>query len=192
MGTANPALAQMMARQLIGKLAGGAGGPGGPGAGGPPAGPGGPMPPPPGMMGMGGPPVPGGPGAGGPGGPPPPGPNAPPTTPAGLQLSQQLAELQGADPDAMVKSLTSIKSMVVSLYTRAVFTIPGVSRNLANVVKYLDNSIPPLDPLPTTQLSLTPLVSQAGWGHNQARSRRRSPPPWPSKTFSRTPSMPMT
>ena len=156
MGTANPALAQMMARQLIGKLAGGAGGPGGPGAGGPPAGPGGPMPPPPGMVGMGGPPVPGG-----PGGPPPPGPNAPPTTPAGLQLSQQLAELQGADPDAMVKSLTSIKSMVVSLYTRAVFTIPGVSRNLANVVKYLDNSIQEAEKAAATTSAAGPIANNA-------------------------------
>lgn len=164
MGTANPALAQMMARQLIGKLAGGAGGPGGPGAGGPPAGPGGPMPPPPGMMGMGGPPAPGGPGAGGPGGPggpPPPGPNAPPTTPAGLQLSQQLAELQGADPDAMVKSLTSIKSMAVSLYTRAVFTIPGVSRNLANVVKYLDNSIQEAEKAAATTSAAGPIANNA-------------------------------
>lgn len=164
MGTANPALAQMMARQLIGKLAGGAGGPGGPGAGGPPAGPGGPMPPPPGMMGMGGPPAPGGPGAGGPGGPggpPPPGPNAPPTTPAGLQLSQQLAELQGVDPDAMVKSLTSIKSMVVSLYTRAVFTIPGVSRNLANVVKYLDNSIQEAEKAAATTSAAGPIANNA-------------------------------
>ena len=156
MGTANPALAQMMARQLIGKLAGGAGGPGGPGAGGPPAGPGGPMPPPPGMVGMGGPPVPGG-----PGGPPPPGPNAPPTTPAGLQLSQHLAELQGADPDAMVKSLTSIKSMVVSLYTRAVFTIPGVSRNLANVVKYLDNSIQEAEKAAATTSAAGPIANNA-------------------------------
>ena len=166
MGTANPALAQMMARQLIGKLAagpgsaaGGVGGPGGPGAGGPPAGPGGPMPPPPGVMGMGGPPMPGGPGGPGAGGPP--GPNSPPTTPAGLQLSQQLAELQGADPDAMVKSLTSIKSMVVSLYTRAVFTIPGVSRNLANVVKYLDNSIQEAEKAAATTSAAGPIANNA-------------------------------
>ena len=162
MGTANPALAQMMARQLIAKI--GAGGPGGS-----PAGPGGPMPPPPGMIGQGGPPLPGGlPGPGGPGGPPPPGgpggppgPNSPPTTPAGLQLSQQLAELQGADPDAMVKSLTSIKSMVVSLYTRAVFTIPGVSRNLANVVKYLDNSIQEAEKAAAATAAAGPIANNA-------------------------------
>ena len=78
MAAANPALAQMMARQLIGKIAGA----GAPSAGGPPTGPGGPLPPPPGMIGQ------GGPDAGG-----------QPSTPAGLQLSQQLSELQGADPE---------------------------------------------------------------------------------------------
>ncbi len=153
MGTANPALAQMMARQLIGKLAGGGA------AGGPPSGPGGPMPPNPAMMGQGGPPSPGGPP--GAGGPPPPGPNSPPTTPAGLQLSQQLAELQGADPDAMVKSLTSIKSVAVSLYTRAAFTLPGVTRNLAQVVKYLDNCIQEAEKAAATTAAAGPIANNA-------------------------------
>jgi len=141
-GTANPALAQMMARQLIGKMAGGA-----PGAGGPPAGPGGPMPPPPGMTGQ------AGPGAAGPGGPP--------STPAGLQLSQQLAELQGADPDAMVKALTSTKSLLVTQYTRAVFTIPGVARNLAQAVKYLDNSIQEAEKAAATTSAAGPIANNA-------------------------------
>jgi hypothetical protein len=136
-----------MARQLIGKLAGGA-----PGAGGPPASPGGPMPPPPGMTGQGGPPSPGGP-TGGPGGPP--------MTPAGLQLSQQLAELQGADPDAMIKSLTSMKSMAVQQYTRAAFTMPGVTRNLAQVVKYLDNCIQEAEKAAATTAAAGPIANNA-------------------------------
>ena len=141
MAAGNPALAQMMARQLIGKLAGGAPN------GGPPAGPGGPMPPPPGMTGQGGP---SGPGAGG-----------PPSTPAGLQLSQQLAELQGADPDAMIKSLTSMKSMAVQQYTRAAFTMPGVTRNLAQVVKYLDNSIQEAEKAAATTAAAGPIANNA-------------------------------
>ena len=145
MEAGNPALAQMMARQLIGKLAGGA-----PAAGGPPVGPGGPMPPPPGMVGAGGAPGPGG-----------PDPNAPPSTPAGLQLSQQLAELQGADPDAMIKSLTSMKSMAVQHYTRAAFTMPGVTRNLAQVVKYLDNSIQEAEKAAATTAAAGPIANNA-------------------------------
>jgi len=152
MAAGNPALAQMMARQLISKIAGAGGGAT---AGGPPAGPGGPAGPTPGAIGAAGP---GGPGSAGPGGP---GPNSPPTTPAGLQLSQQLAELQGADPDAMVKSLTSIKSVAVSLYTRAAFTLPGVTRNLAQVVKYLDNSIQEAEKAAATTSAAGPIANNA-------------------------------
>jgi len=150
--TPNPALAQMMARQLISKIAGAGGGPA---AGGPPAGPGGPLPPSPALLGAAGP---GAVGPGGPGGPS--GPSAP-TTPAGLQLSQQLSELQNADPDAMVKSLTSIKSVAVSLYTRAAFTLPGVTRNLAQVVKYLDNSIQEAEKAAATTAAAGPIANNA-------------------------------
>ena len=152
MATPNPALAQMMARQLISKIAGAGGGPA---AGGPPAGPGGPLPPSPALLGAAGP---GAVGPGGPGGPS--GPSAP-TTPAGLQLSQQLSELQNADPDAMVKSLTSIKSVAVSLYTRAAFTLPGVTRNLAQVVKYLDNSIQEAEKAAATTAAAGPIANNA-------------------------------
>lgn len=145
MAAGNPALAAMMARQLIGKLAGGA-----------PQGPGGPLPPPPGLVGQGGPGA--GPDAGG---PQQPGPDSPPTVPAGLQLSQQLAELQGADPDAMVKSLTGMKSMGVSLYTRAAFTMPGVTRNLAQVVKYLDNAIQEAEKAAATTAAAGPIANNA-------------------------------
>ncbi len=101
-------------------------------------------------------------GAGGPGGPGPgPGPNSPPTTPAGLQLSQQLAELQGADPDAMVKSLNSIKSIVTQLWTRAVFGMPGVTRNLSNVVKYLDNAIQEAEKAAATTAAAGPIANNA-------------------------------
>ena len=110
MAAGNPALAQMMARQLIAKI-GGQGGP--------------------------------------------------PTTPAGLQLSQQLAELQGADPDAMIKSLTSMKSMAVQQYTRAAFTMPGVTRNLAQVVKYLDNCIQEAEKAAATTAAAGPIANNA-------------------------------
>ena len=148
----NPALVQMMARQLIQKIAGAGGGPA---AGGAPAGPGGPMPPPPGMTGQGGPGGPPG------GGPPPPGPNSPPTTPAGLQLSQQLAELQNVDPDAIIKGLTGMKSMAVQFYTRAAFSLPGVTRNLAQVVKYLDNSIQEAEKAAATTAAAGPIANNA-------------------------------
>ena len=157
MATAPPQLAQMMARQLIGKMAGAPGGP--------PAGPGGPMPPPPGMTGQ-----------AGPGAAPPGGPGAPPTPPAGLQLSQQLAELQGADPDAIVKTLTQMKSMAVQLYTRAAFTMPGVTRNLSQVVKYLDNSIQEAEKAAATTAAAGPIANNAAI-QNPAASQSGQPGP---------------
>jgi hypothetical protein len=61
----------------------------------------------------------------------------------------------------MVKSLTSLKSAAVQLYTRAVFTIPGVSRNLANVVKYLDNSIQEAEKAAATTAAAGPIANNA-------------------------------
>jgi hypothetical protein len=72
-----------------------------------------------------------------------------------------LAELQGADPDAMVKSLTSIKSVAVSLYTRAAFTMPGVTRNLAQVVKFLDNCIQEAEKAAATTSAAGPIANNA-------------------------------
>ena len=165
MAAGNPALAQMMARQLIGKLAGG-------GQGGPPLGPGGPMPPPPGMTGQGGPPMPGGPSAGGTGAPG----SSPPMPPAGMQLSQQLAELQGADPDAIIKSLTQMKSMAVQHYTRAAFTMPGVTRNLAQVVKFLDNSIQEAEKAAAATAAAGPIANNAAI-QNPSASQSAQPGP---------------
>lgn len=60
---------------------------------------------------------------------------------AGDQVSRQLAELQGADPGAILKALQQVKSIVVALYPRTAFSLPPVSRNLAQMQKYLDGAI---------------------------------------------------
>jgi len=98
-------------------------------------------------------------GAGGPGASPNAG--GPPTTPPGLQLSQQLAELQNADPDAMVKGVNSAKSICVSLYTRAAFTMPGVTRNLMQAIKYLDNAIQEAEKAAATTAAAGPIANNA-------------------------------
>ena len=118
-----PPLAQMMARQLISRMAGAQGGPQGP-----------------------------------PSGPPQGGP-AP--SPAGVQLSQQLSELQGADPDAMLKAITQVKGIIISLYPQAAMKVPGVARNLAQAVKYLDNAIADAEKAAATIQSVTPIANNA-------------------------------
>jgi hypothetical protein len=61
----------------------------------------------------------------------------------------------------MVKSLTSMKGMAISLYPRAAFTMPGVTRNLANVVKYLDNSIQEAEKASATTAAAGPIANNA-------------------------------
>lgn len=110
---ASPGLPAMMARQLVQKLAGGGAPPqGGPPPGASPMGPGAPA-----QM------------------------NAQPGGQAGDQVGRQLSELQGADPGAMLQALQQVKSIIVPLYVRAAFQVPGVARNIAQAQKYIDNAI---------------------------------------------------
>lgn len=95
--------------------------------------------------------------------PAPPGPGGaasnPPGDGAGQQISQQLAELNGADPGSIVKILQQMKSMAVSLYGRTAFSIPGVSRNLAQMQKYLDNAIKEAEQGAATQNAVKPPIA---------------------------------
>jgi hypothetical protein len=126
---AGPQLPAIMARQLLARMGGG----GAPAQGGPPPGP----------------PGPGGAAAM----------QANPAGQAGQQISQQLAELQGADPGSMVKILQQMKSMAVALYPRSAFTIPGVARNLAQMMKYLDNAIKEAEQGAATQSVVKPPIA---------------------------------
>lgn len=109
-------------------------------------------------------------GAPGPQGPPqPPGPggaasmNANPPSAAGQQISQQLAELQGADPQSTLKLLQQVKSILVALYPRTAFTIPGVARNVAQSQKYIDNAIKEAEQAAATASTVqSPIANNTG------------------------------
>jgi len=123
----------MMIRQIIQKLSGGGGAPGMP----------------PGQPPQGGPP--------GMGGPPD------QSSQAGQQIGQQLSELQGADPQSMLKMLQQIKSVMVALYPRSAFTIPGVARNIAQAQKYIDNAIKEAEQAAATANTVQqPIANNAG------------------------------
>ncbi len=79
-----------------------------------------------------------------------------PSSSAGQQISQQLGELQGADPGSMVKILQQMKQMSVALYPRSAFSIPGVARNLAQMMKYLDNAIKEAEQASATASTVKP------------------------------------
>lgn len=95
-------------------------------------------------------------------GQPPPSGDAPPDQ-AGQQIQTQLAELQGADPNSIMKLLQQIKSQLVAIYPRAAFTIPGVSRNVAQAQKYLDSAIKECEQAAATASTVqSPIANQAG------------------------------
>lgn len=109
-------------------------------------------------------------GGGAPGGPPggasaPPGPGgaaamqANPPSSAGQQISQQLAELQGADPGSILKLLNQMKSMTVAIIPRAAFTMPGVARHLSSNLKALDNAIKEAEQASATQQAVKPPIA---------------------------------
>lgn len=109
-------------------------------------------------------------GAGGPGGPPPgmapggPQPVSPDTgNQAGQQVASQLAELQGADPQSTLKMLQQVKSVLVALYPRTAFSLPGVARNLAQSQKYIDNAIKEAEQGAATMNTVqSPIANNAG------------------------------
>jgi hypothetical protein len=77
----------------------------------------------------------------------------------------------------MVKSLTAQKSMAVQMYTRAVFTMPGVSRNLSNVVKYLDNAIQEAEKVAATTAAAGPIANNAAIPNPVGQSGGMAPQP---------------
>ena len=111
--------------------------------------------------------------AGGPAsGQPPGGPQGPPgagmggpgaSEMAGQQVAAQLGELQGADPDMIMKMLNQVKSVMVALYPRSAFTLPGVARALAQAQKYVDQAIKEAEQgAATAQAVQNPIANQAG------------------------------
>lgn len=82
---------------------------------------------------------------------------------AGQQISAQLSELQGADPDYILKLLQQVKSALVALYPRSAFGIPGVARNVAQAMKYIDNGIKEAEQAAATASTVqNPIANQAG------------------------------
>jgi len=91
-------------------------------------------------------------------------------SPAGQQLSMQLSELQGADPQSMVKALTQLKGIAVSLYPRAAFSMGDVARSIAQAVKYLDNAIEAAQKGAATVQAVSPIANNAAIPNPQGQT----------------------
>jgi hypothetical protein len=82
---------------------------------------------------------------------------------SGQQLSQQLSELQGADPSLLTKAAEQMKAMGLAIQVRTAFQVPEAARHMASAQKALDAAIKALQQAAATANTVSaPIVNQAG------------------------------
>lgn len=87
---------------------------------------------------------------------------------SGQQLSQQLSELKGADPQLLVKAAEQIKSMSLAIQVRTAFQVPEAARHMAQVQKSIDAAIKSLQQAAATANTVSsPIVNNAGMNPTQ-------------------------
>jgi hypothetical protein len=94
---------------------------------------------------------------------------APPS--ASGMLSSRLNELQGADPNAIMRKLTEMKQQLIEMIPHVAFTLPGVSKHISSMWKALDGAIKEAEQAVTTQQS----ASSVPIGMNAARPQPAQP-----------------
>src|SRR5271166_4371544 len=139
-GSPLAALAPLIMQRIAASQGGGPGGPGGGLPGGPPSGPGGP----------------GGPGTG-PGG-------SPADAAASASYGRELSSARQADPAALVKAITDVKSKVSDLMTQTLMSTPGVGRALSKTIQGLDAAIKEATQAAVTLQTASPIQASAAQG----------------------------
>ena len=82
---------------------------------------------------------------------------------AGQALSSRLNELQGADPGAILRKLTQMKSELIQMIPFVAFALPGVSKHISKMWTSLDSAIKEAEQAASTQNTVqsTPVGMQA-------------------------------
>lgn len=87
---------------------------------------------------------------------------------AGQQLSKQLSELKGADPQLLTKAAEQMKAMALAIQVRTAFQVPEAARHMAQAQKSLDAAIKALQQASATANTVSaPIVNNAGMSPNQ-------------------------
>ena len=99
---------------------------------------------------------------------------------AGSVLSSRMNELQGADPGAILRKLSQMKSELIDMIPHVAFSLPGVSKHISNMWKALDGAIKEAEQAVSTQQSVqaTPIGMSAARpqpGQGQGASPGGSP-----------------
>ena len=69
-------------------------------------------------------------------------------------LGSRMNELQGADPQAILRLFTDMKKQVVEIIPHVAFSLPGVSKHMTNLWKALDGAIKEAEQALSTQQSI--------------------------------------
>lgn len=82
---------------------------------------------------------------------------------AGAQLSQQLSELKGADPQLLSKAGEQVKAMLLAIQVRTAFQVPEAARHAAAAQKSIDSMLKALQQASATANTVSsPIVNNAG------------------------------
>jgi hypothetical protein len=82
---------------------------------------------------------------------------------SGQQLSQQLSELKGADPQLLAKAAEQMKAMGLAIQVRTAFQVPDAARHFATAQKAIDAGIKALQQASATANTVSaPIVNNAG------------------------------
>lgn len=91
---------------------------------------------------------------------------------SGQQLSQQLSELKGADPQLLTKAAEQMKAMATAIYVRTTFQIPEAARHMAQATKSIDAAIKVLQQGAATANTVSsPIINNAGMPPTQQPSQ---------------------
>ena len=86
---------------------------------------------------------------------------------AGAQVSQLSSELQGADPQFMMREMTQLKSAMMQLFVRSGMRLPNVAGQIAMAMKQWDRAIKEIQQAQATQQATRPPIGFSGAGTGQ-------------------------
>lgn len=81
---------------------------------------------------------------------------------AGMQLSSQMSQLKGADPNLMTKAGEMIKSMLMAMQFRMAFVTPEAARHAMMAQKSLDSMLEALKKASAVTNTVAPIANNAG------------------------------
>jgi hypothetical protein len=87
---------------------------------------------------------------------------------AGQQVSQLSSELQGADPQFMMREMMQLKQAMMQLFVRSGMRLPNVAGQIAQTMKQWDKAIKEIQQAQATQSATRPPIGFSAAGNGSA------------------------